>query len=98
MAHCPRCGHTMALHPDGRLRCVAGEMVMSRQLTDETRLYIEGEQLETVPIAFPAGGAWHCPADGELLDEKDGRLYCSRCARFLPARIWYQVVEYHLHR
>ena len=98
MAHCPRCGRELAVHATGRLRCAAGEMLLSQQLTDEIGRFTSGETIESAAITFPVGGDWHCLADGALLDEKDGRMYCARCARYLPARIWYQVVEYHGHR
>jgi hypothetical protein len=98
MAYCPRCGDPLSTSPDGRLRCAAGVMPLSGQLSNEIAWFVSGELIETTSLSIPVGGEWHCPADGALLDEKDGRLYCSRCARFLPARIWYQIVEYHRHR
>jgi hypothetical protein len=82
---------------DGEVTCLAGDMGLSIVMLEELSEIVAADPTLSEPSPLRWGGKWHCPADGSLMREQDGRVGCAECGRYLPSRVLYQLIEFHPH-
>jgi hypothetical protein len=95
--YCPRCGDALSMTASGYMTCPASGMQLSNAMVG-----LLGELVAAKPTTPPAGtikigGRWHCPADAQRMFEDHGRIGCPMCGRYLTPKIWYGLIEYHVH-
>lgn len=77
----------------GTLRCVPGNMPLSRHLADALVTEYAAAVRDGKPAQRAAVGRWHCPACAVVLDEL---MSCPDCGRSLK-RFHYELLELHPH-
>jgi hypothetical protein len=72
-------------------------MELSQVVASELAEIVRAEPAEPKASTVLWGGEWHCPADGRRMIETDGQVVCPACARNLPPKVLYQMIELHVH-
>lgn len=93
--HCPMCGAVMS-ESDGMLTCPVGRFGVSPRMKDSLRGLAVLRPAVPVSTNGDFGGTWFCPADGNELQQNDGRSRCPICGRYLPNYVKYQFIEFNL--
>lgn len=97
VVRCPRCADPLEI-VNGTLACRRGGMGLSEVMQAELRQIVAtGSATRPARSEVRLGGEWCWPADGKRMTEVDGIWECLACGRFLPGRVLYQVVKFHVH-
>lgn len=72
-------------------------MDFSPVVAEELKRYVALPPQDVPAASFRWGGGWFCPADAIVMTEVDGRVVCPSCARAMPGRLIYNLVEFHVH-
>jgi hypothetical protein len=95
--YCPRCGAPTEVR-DSWLTCTATGADFSVQAYRDLTSMVETEPTEDKRSAGHGGSMpWFCPADGSRLEYVSGTVTCGVCARVLPQRLRYALLEFNFH-
>ena len=93
--YCPWCGARTEVR-ESLLVCAATGMDFSGVVRRELKLVAASPPLAAKRSDVRWGGSWYCPADATLMEEAEGRVSCPTCARTMPPRLLYGLVEFHV--
>lgn len=97
MIFCPRCGDPLSLNPTGYLTCPSTGVQLSNAMAGMLRELVAAKPTTPPAGTIKIGGRWHCPADAHRMFEDRGRIGCPICGRYLTAKIWFGLMEFHDH-
>jgi hypothetical protein len=82
------------------LSCSATGADLSPRVRAQLEEIVEGTGRAVQPRRdqeFKWGVRWFCPFDARPMTEVDGVLKCDACARAIPGRLVYEIVEFNPH-
>jgi hypothetical protein len=83
---------------DSRLYCTATGADFSVAAHRDLTSIVESGPSDGEPTAVRWGGMpWYCPADGTAMTYAGGVMGCGTCARVLPERLLYVLLESNFH-